>query len=154
MPAFSFASAIFPMRAQDVTETLEQSGLADTQIRPALRSLLDETRDFVESPDFAIVLRSCLDRLFAMLVSSLGHLFVDDAASLPPLPASASGLGQHRFSEVQEKKVKLAAILPALARCSHTVFNGLPNEYAEALAENRELQEFSAVVYSNFVIAQ
>jgi peroxin-3 len=105
---------------------------------------MSETRDFIDSADFSVVLRSCLDKLFAHLSESLGHLFVDDNAS----PASQAA--QRRFIEVSEKKVRLAAVLPALARASHTIFNGVPNEYAEALADNRELMEFSVVVYSNF----
>lgn len=126
-------------------ETLEQSGLGDTSIEPELRSLLDETKDFLESPDSSVVLRSCLDKAFAQLSSNLAHLFVDD--SVPQGNAT-------RFEELQDKKVRLAAVLPALARASHSVLTAVPNEFAQAVAENRELQEFSAVVYSNFAIGQ
>jgi peroxin-3 len=59
-----------------------------------------------------------------------------------------------RFEELQDRKVRLAAVLPALARASHSILNTMPNEFAEALADNRELQEFSAVVYSNFLVEQ
>jgi peroxin-3 len=142
--SYSFAAATFPMSHAAESETLEKSGLGDTFIGPDFRGLLDETKDFLESPDSSVVLRSCLDRTFSQLSSSLAHLFVDD--SQPP--------SQMRFEELQDKKVRLAAVLPALARASHSILNTMPNEFAEALADNRELQEFSAVVYSNFLVEQ
>ena len=126
-------------------ETLEKSGLGDTSISTELRSLLDETKDFLESPDSSVVLRSCLDRIFSQLSSTLAHLFVDESQN----PASDA-----RFEELSDRKVRLAAVLPALARASHSILNAMPNEFAESLGSNRELQEFSAVVYSNFVIEQ
>lgn len=141
----SFATALFPSRSEDEHESLSQSGLphsiASAGINTQLREILNETQDFLDSPDFSIVLRSCLDKSFELLSSSLSHLFVD-------MPAVASG----RFEEVSEKKVRLAAILPALARASHSVLEDMPNEYADALANNRELQEFSAVVFSHFTL--
>ena len=73
---------------------------------------------------------------------------------MPSLRPDTLGLGLKRFEEVQEKKVRLAAILPALARASHSILNGVPNEYAEALEDNRELMELSVVMYSNFTIEQ
>ncbi|CAD6582113.1 MAG: peroxin [Cyphobasidiales sp. Tagirdzhanova-0007] len=154
----SFASALFPLSAADEQETMQESGLSlspnDTSINQSLRNLLNETQDFVDSPDFSIVLRSCLDKSFAQLSSSLAHLFVDEQRSLPSLPQGNIGVGVRRFEELQEKKVRLAAILPALARASHVVLNGMQNEYAEALEENREMMEFSVVVYSNFALEQ
>jgi peroxin-3 len=124
---------------------LMESGLqypsSSQGISPQLRSLLNETQDFIDSPDFSIVLRSCLDQSFEVLSSSLAHLFVD-------MPDVSAG----RFEEVPAKKVRLAAILPALARASHSVLEDSPNEFADALGSNRELQEFSAVVFSHFVL--
>lgn len=141
----SFTSALFPSTPQDEQESLVESGLpssvASSAISPQLRDLLNETQDFLDSPDFSIVLRSCLDKSFELLSSSLGHLFVN-------MPDVAAG----RFEEVTEKQVRLAAILPALARASHSILQDTPNEYADALANNRELQEFSAVVFSHFVL--
>lgn len=141
----SFSSALFPSRLEDEQESLSESGLpqsvAASGISPQLRVLLNETQDFLDSPDFSIVLRSCLDKSFELLSSSLGHLFVN-------MPAVSSG----RFEEVSERRVRLAAILPALARASHSILQDTPNEYADALASNRELQEFSAVVFSHFVL--
>lgn len=141
----SFASALFPSNLIDEQESLSECGLPPSivasGISPQLRGLLNETQDFLDSPDFSIVLRSCLDKTFELLSSSLGHLFVD-------MPTVASG----RFEEVAERKVRLAAILPALARASHSILQDTPNEYADALASNRELQEFSAVLFSHFVL--
>lgn len=141
----SFSSALFPSTLEDEQESLVESGLphsiASSGISPQLRDLLNETQDFLDSPDFSIVLRSCLDKSFETLSSSLSHLFVN----MPEVAAA-------RFEEVTEKKVRLAAILPALARASHSILEDTPNEYADNLASNRELQEFSAVVFSHFVL--
>lgn len=149
----SFASAVMPMTPEQELETVTESGLAyeghDPTPSPALRSLLDETSDFVESPDFSTVLRSCVDKSFSILSSQLHHLFVD--GDLPPASPTFPS-AQNRISEIPEKKIRLAGILPALARASHTIFNSVPNDYTEALAENRELLEFSAVVYSNYTL--
>lgn len=142
---YSFEAVILPSTAPEEAETLKNSGLVtfeddSASVGPELRQLLDETLDFIESPDFAVVLRSCLNRTFARLAQSLAHLFADAS-----IPSSTT-----RFSEVTESKVRLAAILPALGRATHSVLMEMPNEYADAIAQNRELQEFSAVVYSSF----
>lgn len=144
---YSFARSLLPSNADEEAETLQRSGLMmyeddDAVVSPRLRILLDETRDYLDSPDAALVLRSCLDRAFALVSERLAHLFSDG----PAAPSNS------RFTEIPDKKVRLAAILPALARISHSALNEVPNEYAEVLAANRELQEFSAVVYSNFAI--
>lgn len=138
----SFASVLFPSTHSEEAETLSQSGLATTVVDPTLRFLLDETKDFIDSADFSTVLRSMLDKSFALLTSSLGDTFAP-----PPIPNTQQTA---RFEEVQERKVKLAALLPALARSTHTILNSHPNEYTELLLDNRELQEISAVVYSSF----
>lgn len=142
----SFSAALFPQTPAEEQETMVESGMAasgEAHVSSSLRVLLNETQDFVDSPDFSIVLRSCLDRAFVLLSSSISHLFVDTQQVLQ---------SQERIEELAEKKVRLAAVLPALAASTHAIFNGVPNEYAEALAENRELLEFSAVVYSNFAV--
>lgn len=36
-----------------------------------------------------------------------------------------------RFEDVGELRVRLAGLLPKLARGSHLVMNGMPNEYVE-----------------------
>jgi len=142
----SFSAALFPQTAEQERETIVESGMAsrtDGRVSSSLRVLLNETQDFLDSPDCSIVLRSCLDRAFVVLSSSISHLFIDNEQQ------ASAGL---RIEELQEKKVRLAAILPALATSTHAILNGVPNEYAEALADNRELLEFSAVVYSNFAV--
>jgi hypothetical protein len=36
-----------------------------------------------------------------------------------------------RFEDVGELRIRLASLLPKLARGSHLVMNGMPNEYVE-----------------------
>ena len=72
-----------------------------------------------------------------------------------------------RFEDVTERTAKLASLLPTVARQSHLVLNGMPNEYVEvswfpfsgaedaddeeqALEDVRELAEFSAIIYGSF----
>lgn len=36
-----------------------------------------------------------------------------------------------RFEDVTERTTRLASLLPSIARQSHLILNGLPNEYVE-----------------------
>ncbi|CAE6475298.1 unnamed protein product, partial [Rhizoctonia solani] len=47
-------------------------------------------------------------------------------------------------------KVKLAALLPGVARWTHLALNGVPNEIIEGFGELREVAGYSAVVLSSF----
>lgn len=104
-----------------------------THIPPALRALLDETRDVLESRDFSRVLRLSLNRVFAELDEALRPAF----GVPPPKPPGVPSMTMERFKELDEeneeegKRVRLAALLPAVARQSQLILCAVPNTYAE-----------------------
>jgi len=97
------------------------------------------------SADFSTVLNSTLNTTFARF-------------SLALQPTFNPFLSQSRNAVIEEieddedidRAVPLASLLPLIARQVHLIINGVPNEYVESLAMVKELQAFSAIVYSSF----
>jgi len=107
------------------------------RVSPAFDRLLEETRSLLQSPDFLIVLESCLDRATDTLFKSIKDtIFVQSGSSVDESGAPL--------------QLRLAGLLPGMARWSHLAFNGLPNELVDYLAEVREVEAFSAIIYSRF----
>lgn len=46
-------------------------------------------------------------------------------------------------------KAKLAAILAVVTKQAHAIGNGVPNAYAQAIENVKELEAFAAVIYSS-----
>ncbi|KAF9299894.1 peroxin [Mortierella antarctica] len=138
---------MLPDEASDEREVLRAGGVDefDLIVDPVLRNLLDETRDFIDSEDFSTVLNSTLNATF-------------DRFSLALQPTFNPFLSQSRDAVIEEieddddidRAVPLASLLPLVARQVHLIINGVPNEYVESLAMVKELQAFSAIVYSSF----
>jgi len=119
------------------------SGSPTAATTAALRRLLDETADLIESPTFAQVLTLLLDAGFSVL---LDKKIAPGAFDLPPPPADGSPeLSRLRGS----KTVQLPKILSILARQAHDIGHGMPNEYLQDMETVRELEAFAAVVYSS-----
>ena len=133
--ACSFATALYPAGEEAELDVLVRAGAVtrDTsRIPAALRALLDETRDVLESRDFRSVLRLSLSRVFAELDEALRPAF----GVAPPKPPGVPSMTLERFREVEEeeeegKRVRLAALLPAIARQSQLILCAVPNTYAE-----------------------
>lgn len=125
---------------------------------PTFTSLLDETRSLITSSDFELVLEIALDRATDVLFDGLQkNVFVDSTS-----PVDESGQ--------EPLKLRLAGLLPGLARWSHLALNGLPNElvdvrdfflivfpslnffdgYLQNLTRVREVVALSAIVFSTF----
>ena len=138
----------------------------------ALRRLLDETSDLVDSPTFTHILTLLLDTTFSHLTDNkLSHQAFK--IPLPPLSdptpmdpslrvqeildptttASASSTAQYtdeqEIPDPAQAKAKLATILAVITRQAHAIGNGVPNEYVQAMEGVRELEAFAAVVYSS-----
>lgn len=130
----------------------------------SLWSLLNETRDLIESPDYRLVQRTCLDAAFNVLRNDVRSPF-----GLPPLAPDGTeselptlGIGGSRFHELTAeeenmfftsgagRQVRLAQLLPLMAKLSKQAFYGSPNEYVAAITEVKELRAFSAVIYSSW----
>jgi len=81
--------------------------------------LIKETRDVLSSADFARVLEVCLDRATDVMFDGLENNVFKPSGSLA---------GEDRIEEV---RIRLAGLLPGLAKWSHLALNGLPNELIE-----------------------
>lgn len=85
-----------------------------------LSRLLDEMRETVSSPAYVHVLEKSLDRATEVLLAGLNrNVFVGDAAS---------GLGE------EAEKVRLAGLMPGLARWGHLALDTVPNELVDVSA--------------------
>lgn len=101
---------------------------------PMFSSLLSQTRVYLSSPDFAYALSAALDRATSVLVDGLrAKVFVDLNTTNVPEGLSANNpidltVGQEVKEEV---KVRLAGLLPGLARWSQLALNAVPNELVD-----------------------
>ncbi|KAK5990247.1 Peroxisomal biogenesis factor 3 [Cladobotryum mycophilum] len=129
-------------------EVIRESGiLVDDDAEaspPALRRLLDETADLIESPAFSHIFTLLLDSGFSHLIDQkLGaeafELPLDEA---PSNVATTANLKRTRA-------ILLPKILSVLTRQAHIIGNGVPNEYLQAMESVRDLEAFAAVVYSS-----
>lgn len=127
---------------------LRESGMIDSAdtsppTPPALRRLLDETSDLIDSPAFTHVLTLLLDAAFSLLIDTKVATF---AYKMPPTSASTA-----RVQEIAgaDAKAKVASTLPVFCRQAHSIGSGAANEYLAAMEGVRDLQAFAAVVYSS-----
>lgn len=111
----------------------------------ALRRLLDETSDLIDSPAFTHVLTLLLDSAFSLLIDTK---IATLAYKIPP--PSASGA---RVVEIvgpgTDVKAKVASTLATFSRQAHSIGSGDNNEYLTAMEKVRDLEAFAAVVYSS-----
>ncbi|KAH6610330.1 peroxin-3 protein [Trichoderma cornu-damae] len=127
---------------------LDDGGLApDDSAQPspaALRRLLDETADLIESPAFSHVLSLILDSGFSLLVDKklATEAFEFSLDGAPTAVATTASLKRTRA-------ILLPKILSVLTRQAHVIGNGMPNEYLQEMETVRDLEAFSAVVYSS-----
>ncbi|KAK3826508.1 MAG: Peroxin-3 [Linnemannia elongata] len=142
---------MLPDEASDEREVLRAGGVDefDLVVDPVLRNLLDETRDFIDSPDFTTVLKSTLTTTFSRFNLALQPTFNPFLLS-PPQSGSSAVIAEIEDDEDIDRAVPLVTLLPLIARQVHLIINGVPNEYVESLAMVKELQAFSAIVYSSF----
>ncbi|KAK0545669.1 peroxin [Tilletia horrida] len=119
-----------------------------------LQALLDESKDWIDSDDFERVLALSLERVFAVWESQLGeNVFSSDDGVEEVLRTQGVALDRERLVEEfsrPPKKVRLAALLPAVNAQGKAAAQSVPNEYAEALAEVKELKALSALIYSSW----
>ena len=112
---------------------------------PALRRLLDETADLIDSPSFSHVLTLLLDSAFTLLIDTK---IATLAYKIPP--PSASGA---RVVEIvgpgTDVKAKVASTLATFSRQAHSIGSGGNNEYLTTMEGVRDLEAFAAVVYSS-----
>ncbi|KAF8597589.1 hypothetical protein BDV93DRAFT_369641 [Ceratobasidium sp. AG-I] len=139
--------SLLPPTPAEISTTLASGGLTSSlaHIDPALSTLLTASCTHIASADFSLALRKCVDLGVGAMRSGLvrsGEF--GEAAAAASRSGSASGV------EEGEEKVKLAALLPGVARWTHLALNGVPNEIIEGFAELREVGGYSAIVLSSF----
>jgi len=136
----NFLSTLLPPTPETMAHVLTQAGIpshAATLHTPVFASLLDETRTTISSADFQRVLEVCLDRATEMLFDGLDkNVFVAE--------------GKRVDANGSEVKLRLAGLLPGLARWSHLALDSLPNELVDGLLDVREAAGLSAIVFSRF----
>ncbi|RKP08592.1 Peroxin-3, partial [Thamnocephalis sphaerospora] len=144
---------LIPDTDDEVLRVLNESGVTEnaTTITPELRNLLDETRDFLDSPDFVAVLRACLNESFSLLLHRLRDpMFPEPFADL----AASSESGIREITEIEaetvDKRFPLVKLLPEISRKAHLVLNGYPNEYLNMVASTNALRAYSAIIYSSY----
>jgi len=122
-------------------------GFQTSTITPALRRLLDETSDLIESPAFCHVLTRLLDAGFSFLLNKklLAGAFALDMPSSAVVPEST---GQPAPS-LTSRAILLPKILSVLTRQAHSIGHGIPNEYLQEMEQVKDLEAFAAVVYSS-----
>ncbi|KAF7321983.1 hypothetical protein MKEN_00720900 [Mycena kentingensis (nom. inval.)] len=139
-----FHTTLLPQTPETTQHVLTQGGYASSSSPPPSASddpftaLLDETRAIITSPDFAYVFESCLDRATDVLLSS-----VENAVFMPTASAEAVAPGE-------EVRIRLAGLLPGLARWSHLALNGLPNELVDNVLAVPQVSAFSAIIFGQF----
>ncbi|KAJ6507124.1 Peroxin-3 [Mycena vitilis] len=143
-----FYTTLLPQTPETTQHVLTQGGYASTSSasishpsHPAVDEgdpfsvLLSETREVLSSPDFAYTFEACLDRATEVLLSS-----VESAVF-------ANGEGAEPGEEV---RIRLAGLLPGLARWSSLALNGLPNELIDNILDVRQVSALSAIVFARF----
>ena len=143
-----------------------------TSSATTLRRLLDETSDLIDSPSFSHVLTQLLDAGFSLLVdrriAELAYKqspFPLSPAPPPPPPPPPPPHPPHpsshppsssssSSSSSSTKTAKVANILAVISRQADLIGNGhqhgvLSNEYLQAMNACRDLDAFSAVIYSS-----
>ncbi|KAF9157943.1 peroxin [Actinomortierella ambigua] len=139
---------ILPDDIADEREVLRAGGLDELEVMvedPVLRSLLDETRDFIDSQDFATVLDKTLTTIFARF-----HLALQPTFNPFLLAEPRQMIEEIENEDDVDRAVPLAVLLPLVARQVHLIIHGVPNEYVDSLSRVKELQAFSAIIYSSF----
>jgi len=102
---------------------------------PGFSALIAETRTILSSSDFSRVLEVCLDMATEVLFAGLEkNVFVPNE----PTPGE------------EVLRIRLAGLLPGLARWSQLALNGLPNELVDKIMNVREVSCLSAIVFAKF----
>jgi peroxin-3 len=143
---------------------LAESGIAATPegedldiVSPSLRRLLDETSDLIDSPNSSAVMRKMLDAGFDFLLEKLADgAFKQKDMALPPVITAENritpmrdGDEERALMESDAATTKFASVLAVLTRLGHLIGSGVPNEYLQVIEQQKELEAFSALVYSS-----
>ncbi|KAH7883130.1 Peroxin-3-domain-containing protein [Phlebopus sp. FC_14] len=116
-------------------------------------SLLAETRTYLTGADFAYALTCALDRATGVLMDGLrARVFVDveEAVNVPEGGPGPDGQGQRVWGTTEEVRIRLAGLLPGLARWSQLALNSTPNELVDNIMAVREVNALEAIIISDY----
>ncbi|EIW79531.1 hypothetical protein CONPUDRAFT_90911 [Coniophora puteana RWD-64-598 SS2] len=112
--------------------------------RPSFAALLEQTRGYALGADFARVLEVSAERAVDVLFDGLrAHVFVDSSEK-------ERGVEGENGGEREELKMRLAGLLPGLARWSRLALEGLPNELVDNILAQREVAALEAIIISDY----
>ncbi|CAD6962924.1 unnamed protein product [Tilletia controversa] len=138
-----------PSSFQDAARSRAEARLQRAREDAQLAALVNESKDWVDSDDFERVLALSLERVFAVWETNLAESAFGGSAIL-----SQEGDELERERLMVElsrpRKVRLAALLPAVNAQSRMATHSVPNEYTDALADVKELRALSALIYSSW----
>lgn len=130
---------------------------------PALRQMLDETSDLLDSPVAGVVVRTMLDSGFGLLVEErVGSQVFRKQVPTAVREQSSGGEGGNAVPRIEvtdssggEKSEvlvegKLSNVLAVMKREAAMIGGRAPNEYLQGMELAKELEGFCALVYSNF----
>jgi len=160
----AFDSTLLPLTPETISHVLVQGGFSPSHPphyqpigsayqppRPSIfhqdkfTTLLTRTLNVISSSDFAHVLDVCLDRATEVLFSSISPSAGGEWEFGDPSTAD-KGAGASTMNE----RVRLAALLPGLARWSQLALEGLPNVLVDNVLGAREAEALSAIVFAKF----
>lgn len=109
-------------------------------IDPQFTALLAQTRRYLSGPDFTHALGCALDRATEVLMDGLRARVFVDTASAVNVPNAEEAQAQSRTGDLdagtspekkEEVKIRLAGLLPGLARWCQLALNATPNELVD-----------------------
>jgi hypothetical protein len=92
-----------------------------------LQTLLNETRDILESQDFLRVLSNGMGDLIDVFKGEMEHTFFETMPK--PQKAISFEAGDDDSSDPLSKSIPIAGVLPVMARTAHMITTGVPNPY-------------------------
>lgn len=100
-----------------------------TEVEGRLREMLNETADYIESPNAVSVVHSLVSAEINVLINKI----------------------KPNFSQ-EDSTIKLASVLAICTKQAHLMTAGHPmgNDYIDAMVENPELDALCALIYTNF----
>ncbi|KZV95819.1 hypothetical protein EXIGLDRAFT_834094 [Exidia glandulosa HHB12029] len=150
----NFLPALLPPTQSDLARVLGASTTFATSTSSSealLHDLLSETRTRLASADFTLVLRAALEASAeGTLLASLERELFQPETGEDAEHQLQSAFGPPLGSSSRRRTVRLASLLPGVARWAHGALGGYPNELVDAVAGLHEVEVFSAIVYSAY----
>lgn len=133
----------YMMPDEENTLASQACGLTENDVTTI--KLLNETRDMLESPDFNIVLHTCLNRGFVRFLDNMAEFF------RPPQRDSTPSSTPDQLSHVS---LPLAKIIPIINGQIHSICSEIPSHFVQDLLLIDQVKEFAANVYETFSTPQ